>query len=136
MPNISAPMTARPTIYKGVEMRSRLEAWWAERFDKAGVGWEYEPSAFADESGQYLPDFRYTQARPGGRTATVYLEAKGVVADPAPFCTRMEIIWSTDPTATLMLAEGHGERFWMGYTAPDGSAVWCSHEDDEMGECA
>jgi predicted nuclease of restriction endonuclease-like RecB superfamily len=41
-------------------MRSRLEAQFAAQYaDFLGSrGWEYEPCAFADERGDYLPDFK------------------------------------------------------------------------------
>lgn len=48
---------ARPTIYKGIKMRSRLEADYAAWLDKVGWSWEYEPQCFASEDGQWLPDF-------------------------------------------------------------------------------
>lgn len=50
---------ARPTIYDGTQMRSRLEAGFAAWLDRRKVPWEYEPCAFGHpELGQYLPDFR------------------------------------------------------------------------------
>lgn len=48
---------ARPTVYKGIQMRSRLEAGFAAWLDSEGLAWTYEPFAVADGSGQYLPDF-------------------------------------------------------------------------------
>lgn len=48
---------ARPTIYKGIHMRSRLEAGFAGWLDRSNIEWEYEPFAVGDEHGQYLPDF-------------------------------------------------------------------------------
>lgn len=53
----STALRARPTTYKGVAMRSRLEAAWAEQFDAWGDPWEYEPRCYASDAGQYLPDF-------------------------------------------------------------------------------
>lgn len=50
-------MKARPTRYKGTLMRSRFEAAYAAWLDKHRFDWEYEPECFADETGQYLPDF-------------------------------------------------------------------------------
>ncbi len=44
---------AIPTVYKGIEFRSRLEATWAAFFDQMGWRWEYEPF---DMDG-WLPDF-------------------------------------------------------------------------------
>lgn len=46
-------LAAIPTIYNGVQFRSRLEARWAAFFDLAGWRWEYEPF---DLNG-YIPDF-------------------------------------------------------------------------------
>ena len=42
-----------PTVYEGVQFRSRLEARWAAFFDGIGWSWEYEP---IDLDG-YIPDF-------------------------------------------------------------------------------
>lgn len=44
---------AIPTVYKGVQMRSRLEARWAAFFDLMGYDWQYEP---IDLDG-WIPDF-------------------------------------------------------------------------------
>jgi hypothetical protein len=55
---VSNYIKARPTIYKGIQMRSRLEAAYAQHLDADNYPWEYEPECFADETGQYLPDFR------------------------------------------------------------------------------
>lgn len=58
MPIVAPPLKARPTTYKGVRMRSRLEAGFAAWLDDAGVEWQYEPECYsAPELGQWLPDF-------------------------------------------------------------------------------
>lgn len=36
-------MAAIPTKYRGLQMRSRIEARWAAMFDRVGWPWEYEP---------------------------------------------------------------------------------------------
>ena len=46
-------VAAHPTMYKGVQFRSRLEARWAAFFVLAGWEWEYEP---IDLTG-WVPDF-------------------------------------------------------------------------------
>ncbi len=47
-----------PTVYKGVQMRSRAEATFAERMDKVGLIWHYEPTIITLPDGRsYLPDF-------------------------------------------------------------------------------
>ncbi len=42
-----------PTIYAGVQFRSRIEAKWAAFFDELRWAWEYEPIDLAG----YIPDF-------------------------------------------------------------------------------
>ncbi len=56
MPNDSAI----PTLYAGVQFRSRLEARWAAFFDQLAWKWEYEP---IDLKG-YIPDFVMTFHKP------------------------------------------------------------------------
>jgi hypothetical protein len=50
---MSYDIKAIPTIYAGVQFRSRLEAKWAAFFDLCGWGWDYEPF---DLDG-WAPDF-------------------------------------------------------------------------------
>lgn len=57
-------LPARPTIYKGIEMRSRLEARFAAWMDRNEWEWAYEPECFATEEGQYLPDFEILSPTP------------------------------------------------------------------------
>ena len=47
---------AKPTLYKGIRFRSRLEARWAVFFDALGIEWTYEPNVDGAPAG-YLPDF-------------------------------------------------------------------------------
>lgn len=42
-----------PTVYAGIEFRSRLEARWAAFFDEIGWRWSYEPF----DADHYIPDF-------------------------------------------------------------------------------
>lgn len=55
-------MEARPTNYRGTQMRSRLEATYAQVCDLLGIAWTYEPGALASEAGQWLPDFVHHQS--------------------------------------------------------------------------
>jgi hypothetical protein len=68
----------RTTVYKGIAMRSRLEAGFAAWLDRKHFDWEYEPCAFASDDGQYLPDFRLRKVfaawLPG--LITAYVEVK------------------------------------------------------------
>lgn len=99
-------LPARPTVYNGVRMRSRLEAGFAQWADSMGLGVDYEPHAFASDAGQYLPDFllRYVTVegipdRPP-MDATVWVEIKPRFPSLDVF-ERMEIIRGSDPAAVL-----------------------------------
>jgi predicted nuclease of restriction endonuclease-like RecB superfamily len=107
---MSTPLPARVTTYRGVPMRSRLEAHWAQRLDGLGANWWYEPRRFTDETGQYLPDFKVVLPA----DTTVYLEVKGSWPenDLDDLRSRMGIVWSSEPDALLMLAVGRD--VWLG----------------------
>ena len=91
-------LKARPTTYRGIAMRSRLEAHFAAFLDGGTEPWAYEPRAFADETGQYLPDFRL-----GDKT---FIEVKPTIAQAEEAMAAMERIWSSVPDATLMVVFG------------------------------
>ncbi len=89
-------------MYKGVAMRSRLEATFAAALDKWGHGWVYEPQCFADETGQYLPDFRIDIGY--GQHAYVEVKPPSITNDDLDDALkRMEIIWSSEPNVGLSL---------------------------------
>lgn len=49
---------ALPTVYRGTQFRSALEASWAATLDSYGITWLYEPQLVTLPSGvRYLPDF-------------------------------------------------------------------------------
>lgn len=90
---------ARPTVYRGIHMRSRLEAKAAAWLDLIGRPWRYEPVCFADEHGEYLPDFHWPLAN--GRSR--YWEVKGWAPDAGKVQRRMQIILVSEPDAVLVL---------------------------------
>lgn len=94
-------IAARPTVYRGILMRSRLEATWAAAFDRAHIPWEYEPVAFAGRAGQYLPDFRFPPI--GLRSRVIYIEVRGTLERAFLAMAQMPIIWESDPTAELRI---------------------------------
>ncbi|WPO73988.1 hypothetical protein [Streptomyces sp. KN37] len=64
-------VAALPTIYRGTQFRSLLEASWAATLDSLNIAWEYEPEIFELPSGaKYLPDFHLSEIG-------VWLEVKG-----------------------------------------------------------
>lgn len=111
---------ARPTTYKGIQMRSRLEALYAQRLDTSpqlGLQtWQYEPQCFASPDGQYLPDFRLEFS--DGRVT--YVEVKPPTADAEEALARMHIILASEPAADLLVVVSNG-----GYPDPEWSFRWC-----------
>lgn len=61
---------AKPTMYRGVLFRSRLEAKWAAFFDNVGWHWGYEPCEFNG----WFPDF----AIYGSEGHIIYVEVKPI----------------------------------------------------------
>lgn len=120
---------ARTTMYRGVQMRSRLEADFAAFLDRGGVEWEYEPVCFAGPRGQWLPDFRVLF-----NGTRIYAEIKpeslrGDQIDQT--LERMSVAWLTEPTAVLHLAIwqfGKPRQSFNLMGLPDENPVWWCHE--------
>ncbi len=125
------PPPWRQTTYKGMKMRSRLEAAAAALFDRYGLNWEYEPMCFASLAGQYLPDFRVTglvdccdDDRCHTEAPSMYVEVKPYNLVTEEVLHRSEIIWESEPGARLMVMDPHQgcvsvAPFHMGSTDPD-----------------
>lgn len=125
--------TARPTVYRGIKMRSRLEADFARFLDSPEAEiftWQYEPQCFAGLKGQYLPDFKVNDAS--------YIEVKPAEiarADAEIAIRKMEVIWESEPAACLVLI-----RWVYGLTFPEAGAIAFGYDrrwtafigDDEM----
>ena len=95
-------LAARPTTYKGIAMRSRLEARYAAWLDKLHMRWEYEPRAFADATRQYLPDFLIHDVVILGSPRRLYVDVKPTEAHATgPLRHRMAVIWESDPDCFL-----------------------------------
>jgi hypothetical protein len=108
---LGQPM-ARRTMYRGIPMRSRLEARAAQFLDSIpGVGWAYEPVAYADETGQYLPDFEAI----GLVDCPLLIEVKGAATrdEQLTILGAMRRIWSSLPEAGLAI--------WTGATIEEGA---------------
>lgn len=134
------PWKARPTLYKGIRMRSRLEARYAQHLDRNGFRWEYEPDCYGDETGDYLPDFLIVGNASGAsrHPTRLYIEIKpfltvATVIDAAP---RMERIFATHPTADLVIYAPNKDR---GFDNPDAAQFYkgdwwlCRAEDSSRG---
>lgn len=120
-----ARVKARPTIYRGTHMRSRLEARVAGIFDlfdrDRGVdrSWEYEPHAFASGRAQYLPDFLIW---PTSDCHHVYVEVRPTIPRAAAAGPQMRVILDSEPGANLWSIcpyEGGWALFrWAGGPSP------------------
>ena len=106
---LNSPHIGRSTLYRGIRMRSRLEASYAAHLD-ATIGpdkWEYEPVCFAGPDGQWLPDFRVDE--PEGHA---YVELKPLILRQSPaedidkILCQMSVALLSDPQCILRL------QFW------------------------
>lgn len=109
---------ARPTTYRGIEMRSRLEATYAAGLDEMGHPWEYEPRAFASQAGQYLPDFVVENPVVG----TVYIEVKPTIELAMRALPRVQIVLDSEPDANLCVVVP-GAGIFTRWPSLDGS-IW------------
>lgn len=123
-------MKARPTVYNGVKMRSRLEAGFAAWLDSEGHGWDYEPHAMATpEHGQWLPDFVIHKVLDEWHAVIreVYVEVKPAIWWDDPDDDHIvknirrwqSIVKANDPSALFLLATAPDS------TNPDGKAMFC-----------
>lgn len=95
-------LRARPTMYNGIQMRSRLEARVAALFDAMGLDWKYEPRAYKSARGEYLPDFQV-----GDHT---FVEVKSAEADwLVPLAKSFRILREAHDGAVLWLILSDGQ---------------------------
>ena len=107
---------AIPTMYNGVQFRSRLEATWATFFDLCGWDWDYEP---IDLNG-WIPDFVLT-----GVNYNIYVEVK-------PF-TKIE---EFDDAITKICKTDINENILLLGVSPFGDQYesylgWCNEKGDD-----
>ena len=115
---------ARPTIYRGVQMRSRTEASFAGWLDYFSIPWEYEPLCFASGAVQYLPDFRVDASCDA--TPAIYVEVKPTVDAAQRFVTERPYtaIFDSEPHSRVALVIPGAT--WVADSWHDGfnCAVW------------
>jgi hypothetical protein len=81
------PAKSIPTLYKGYQFRSLLEATWAAFFDQLGWRWEYEPTEFSG----WIPDFVLY-----GESQLTYVEVKPVIAFPQTVADKIDASGCTE----------------------------------------
>jgi hypothetical protein len=104
---IAGLIDPKATEYRGVTMRSRLEADFARHLDRMGVAWVYEPRIFGPKGRGYLPDFQLVR---DGRPC--YIEVKPTLAQVPAAKRRMAVIWRSEPDALLIVACAESCRFF------------------------
>lgn len=102
---IERNIPARPTLYNGIQMRSRLEAGFAAWLDRYKFTWQYEPQTFATERGQYLPDFHIDELTILADTwpceLDIYVEVKpDALVDQATIAAQFGILNASLTTAS------------------------------------
>lgn len=107
---------AIPTVYKGIQFRSRTEARWAAFFDRVGWVWEYEPY---DLSG-WIPDFAI-RLRSGERLVEV--KASGSFDELAKFAGTKQLAHAPEGTLLLGSAPMVADVSWPGGPRIDGLAI-------------
>lgn len=112
-------IAARPTTYKGIRMRSRLEARYAAVLDAHTLDWIYEPRAYANELGQYLPDFLLPAS---DVHKAMFIEVRPTLELGLLALSQMPVIWDSDPTCILMVAIPDIPLAYMAWG--DGSRTW------------
>jgi hypothetical protein len=96
-------LAPRPTVYKGIPMRSRLEAKAAADLDLEGARWIYEPRAYADETGQWLPDFEVWAPGPHGETLHYLLEVKPTEEAALGAVAKVRPVFASLPRIAVMI---------------------------------
>ena len=96
---------AIPTEYRGILMRSRLEASFARALDRAGVSWVYEPRCFEGPEGRWLADFNtdrygYVELKPFGPIGSPGRGRQMMIEQQM---ARMSVARRTEPGAVLTM---------------------------------
>jgi predicted nuclease of restriction endonuclease-like RecB superfamily len=100
-------ITARKTIYKNIEMRSRLEADTAKFFDTKKIHWTYEPVRHMDMNNDYLPDFEIEVSG-----CKIYVEMKPKIEMFENAFKKMEFLKKTNKDIVLIC----GTATWNNYS--------------------
>lgn len=77
---------AIPTVYKGIQMRSRLEARWAAFFDLCTWQWSYESLDFNG----WIPDFARSTEHPWESVSLFEIKPVRAFEYPADVAEKME----------------------------------------------
>ena len=126
-------LKAIPTTYHGIEFRSKLEAKYAQAFDKLNIVWEYESHGFRFDDGTcYCPDFYMPEI-------DTYFEVKGVMDDASyhKICLLAKEVFELGtrivvgyPDGSIELSEDSREWSHIGICENCGKAIFWSDMGD------
>lgn len=133
-------------MYKGIQMRSRLEADYAGSRERDGVVVKYERKCFASEEGQWLVDFSvdgyYVELKPAGLFEDHLMGLDSRTRRPCikvdDILKKMAIAHASEPNAPLALiywefgsgaivtidCQGHGCPWTVQYKDMPFPALW------------
>lgn len=103
-------MKAIPTIYGGIQFRSRLEVKWAMFFDQLGEAWDYEAEGYTNGGQRYLPDFWMPSVWHRGKRKGLFFEVK----PSSPIASEVD--------KAVMLACGSGKPVIVVAASPRGAS--------------
>ena len=122
--------TSQPTMYNGIQFRSKLEAKTAQALDILGMLWQYEPRGYKLTNGLwYKPDFWLPQANQ-------FVECKGVMTES----DSAKIVGLVNDTSRPIVALSYDSamlcmKFW---NLPENSVVTYFNDDSgglRIGRC-
>ena len=122
---VGALLKPRPTTYRGIQMRSRMEAHFAADLDAAGLDWEYEPRAYGGPKGQWLPDF--VVHRKG--MPDTFIEVKPTEQHAIDAVDRVCVIFDSEPgSPAVIFWPGEPEEGWVGGSRRRWRSVWLTKD--------
>lgn len=99
-------MKAIPTVYNGIQFRSRTEARWALFFDCIDAKYLYEPQLFPFEPHWYLPDFLLPDAN-------TWIEVKGKDPSGEEIFKVKQLCTKTEQPALIVVGTPREERSYI-----------------------
>lgn len=112
-----------PTMYAGIQFRSRLEAQWAAMFDLLKWPWDYEPF----DCNGWIPDFLLKGAVP----FLLDVKPMALAEEWEQYAPKIQAAHPPYPAAVIGCGLLHGSS-WTGHRigivvddGPEGSAPWC-----------
>jgi len=111
------------TVYKGIEMRSKLETKVAMFLDALGIEWQYEPKRFLLSNGTtYIPDFYLPKH-------DMWLEVKGLIGKHNELISEKFV----EENNTELIMFSSIEMRW--FSTKDYVNELCKDRDIQIGKC-